>query len=101
MDPKDGGFVHVVFTPSMGDDGEFAMEVCQAEPVSPEEAQRLIALFAKISAEQQCGGHGGEVCPICTPTQRDQVASAVRSAMRQSAPFAGDGMPFRKRRSDA
>lgn len=92
-DGKEGGFVHVVLTPCVDENGEFGMEICQAEPIGPEEAQRLTELFAKINAEQErggdCFGHGFETCPICTPVQREQVASAVQRAMR------------RKRRPDA
>jgi hypothetical protein len=79
FDPKSQGLLHVVLTPAAGQ-GE--LEVCHIEPVGAERAEELLELFAQVSAGEHASCHeAADVpCPICSATQRDLVAEAVRRA---------------------
>ena len=80
-DSKSKGLMHVVLTPVRGPDGEFSLDVCHVEPVGQERAEELMALFAQAAAGEHASCHPGAPCPICSPSQRDAVAAAVRRAM--------------------
>lgn len=84
-EPRSQGLMHVILTPTRGQDGEVSLEVCQIEPVTAERAQQLMDMFTEVSDQGPgiCPGTADAPCPICSPLQRDLVSEAVRRALWQ------------------